>query len=252
LQVPFVPHELGDWAVHEGEDVPAKTGAHTPFAWPVRAALQAWHELPLQELLQHTPFAQLPVAHWEADEQAPPWATAAMQVPELQYWPDEHCAFVVQEGELQAPAVQVWPAGQNVPQVPQLVGSVIVLVHAPLHNCCPDAQALHTPPTQNPLWQPPPDEQAVPFPAGPQTPKAHAAPDGQTVAQVPQLEGSETVFTHRVPHWLPGPLQENVSPVPCILYSTSRLASAPVFAAQVEPVRSNACRVAPAANGREI
>jgi hypothetical protein len=42
--------------------------------------------------------------------------------------------------------------------------------------------------------------------------------------------------------------QVSVSPAAIILYSTSMFASAPVFDAQVEPMRRVDCRVAPAAN----
>ena len=87
------------------------------------------------------------------------------------------------------------------------------------------------------VLQPPPLEPQVPLVQG--TPLAHAVP------QLPQLEGSDEEVVQMPPHDVPE--QESVSPVACILYSTSRLASAPVVEAQVEPVRSEACSVAPAA-----
>ena len=54
------------------------------------------------------------------------------------------------------------------------------------------------------------------------------------------------VFVQKVPHSVPG--QVSLSPAACILYSTSRFASAPAVEVHVDPVRSNACRVDPAAN----
>jgi hypothetical protein len=81
-------------------------------------------------------------------------------------------------------------------------------------------------------------------------PPLHPTPTPQPVPQLPQLEGSEEIVVHIPPHDVPG--QVSVSPVACILYSTSRLASAPVLEAQVEPVRSEACSVAPAAKVNTI
>ena len=73
-------------------------------------------------------------------------------------------------------------------------------------------------------------------------PDAHAEPAWQATPQPPQLEGSVAVVSQKLPHIVPE--QVSVSPAACILYSIRRLASAPVFAAQVEPVRSEACSVA--------
>jgi hypothetical protein len=70
-------------------------------------------------------------------------------------------------------------------------------------------------------------------------------PLGHLVPQVPQLEGSDAGVVQMPLHSVPE--QVVVSPGTCALYSTSRLASAPVFEAQVEPVRSVACNVVPAA-----
>ena len=52
--------------------------------------------------------------------------------------------------------------------------------------------------------------------------------------------GQKPRFSQKVPQSVPG--QVSVSPAPVILYSTSRFASAPVFDAQVEPVRRIDCR----------
>jgi len=107
------------------QEIPDTTGAHTPFCWPVSAALQASQEFPLQVELQHTPLTQLPVPHCEAAVQACPCPRSATQIPALQYWLGEHCAFDVQDelGVTQAPELQVWPDWQTLPQAPQLVGS---------------------------------------------------------------------------------------------------------------------------------
>ena len=146
---------------------------------------------------------------------------------------------------MQTPAVQVDPPGQTAPHAPQLLGSVVSLVQVLPHNVCPAAQALHTPPTQLPLWQFVPEVQADPFPALTQAPLTHADALGQAFPQAPQLAGSEPVVSQYVPHSVP--VQASVSPAAVILYSTSRFASAPVFDAQVEPVRRRDWRVAPAA-----
>jgi len=60
------------------------------------------------------------------------------------------------------------------------------------------------------------------------------------------LEGSDPGVVQMPLHNVPE--QVVVSPETWALYSTSRLASAPVLEAQVEPVRSVACNVVPAAN----
>jgi hypothetical protein len=107
------------------------------------------------------------------------------------------------------------------------------------------AVALHAPFTQKPLWQLAPEVQADPFPAPTHAPFAHANPLAQALPQAPQLVGSEAVLSQYVPQSVP--VQVSVSPDAPILYSTSRFASAPVFDAQVEPVRKIDWRVAPAA-----
>jgi hypothetical protein len=180
----------------------------------------------------------------------------------------------------------LWLPLQTIPHVPQLFASVMVLTQAiphtawppPLHavvNCwhAPDPshwKAVHvfplqrlepqlvpagwpvhglaaqTPEEQNPLWQPELVEQEVPF-AVPHVPAMHGLPLAQAVPQEPQLEGSVAVLSQNVPHIVPLVAQASVSPACCIRYSTSMFASAPVLAAQVEPVRRIDCRVAPAA-----
>jgi len=83
-----------------------------------------------------------------------------------------------------------------------------------------------------------------------QAPPVQGSPLAHVLPQVPQLVGSEPGVVQMPAHRVPG--QVSVSPEACILYSTSRLASAPVFAAQLEPVRSDACSVAPAAKVRTM
>jgi hypothetical protein len=146
-----------------------------------------------------------------------------------------------------APAVQVCPEPHAVPHVPQLLLSVAVLVQVPLQDVCPAVHALQTPDEQTPLWQLVPIVHAVPAGAPAQAPLMHGCPEGHAVAQLPQLDGSEVVVSHMPEHDLPAH-GVSVSSAACILYSTSRLASAPVFEGHVEPVRSDAVRVAPAAN----
>src|SRR5262249_58313456 len=51
-----------------------------------------------------------------------------------------------------APPTQSWPLGPCRPQLPQLLGSLLVLTHVPLQRLCPDGQ-VQLPPLQ--LWPPP-------------------------------------------------------------------------------------------------
>jgi hypothetical protein len=112
----------------------------------------------------------------------------------------------------------------------------------------PAEPAAQTPDTQDPLWHVVPVVQAAPAGAPEQDPLVHGCPVPHAVPQLPQLDGSEAVVSQMpVPHTVPAH-GLSVSPVACILYSTRRLASAPVFEGHVEPVRSDALRVAPAAN----
>jgi hypothetical protein len=89
-------------------------------------------------------------------------------------------------------------------------------------------------------------------PPEPQVPLVHATPLVHAVPQAPQLEGSDEGVVQKMPHNALGLAQVSASPVACILYSTSRLAPAPVVEAQVEPVRNEACSVAPAAKVKTI
>src|SRR5258708_3611007 len=159
--------------------------------------------------------------------------------PELQDWmaqaPDRQAAVSLL-------VVQTWP------QAPQLLVSVASFTQVLLlHNTCPAGQeAAQTPLVQVPLEHCAADVHAPPTDASPQPPSMQGVPLVQAVPQAPQFEGSAEVVVQN-------PLQEvpeqtlSVSPAACILYSMRRLASAPVFVAQVEPVRREACNTSPTA-----
>lgn len=110
--------------------------------------------------------------------------------------------------------------------------------------------ALQMPPVHTPLAHCDASVQGDPVAqfvthAAVQVPLVQGEPLVQAVPQVPQLEGSAEVAVQNPEQDVPAQL--SVSPGACILYSTSRLASAPVLLAQVEPVRNEACKEAPAA-----
>jgi hypothetical protein len=181
--------------------------------------------------LQHTPWGeQFPLAHVVPTEQDAPFALSVAVV--------------------QDPALQVCPEVHLVLHCPQLFGSVMVFVQVPLHDVCPDAHALQTPETQTPLWQVEPDAHELPFAAPVQAPLVQGCPVAHAVPQLPQFDGSEDGVTQMPEHNVPE--HESVSPAACILYSTSKLASAPVFEVQLDPVRNDACKVAPAAKVRTM
>ncbi|HWW15357.1 MAG TPA: hypothetical protein VN310_11905 [Candidatus Dormibacteraeota bacterium] len=92
---------------------------------------------------------------------------------------------------------------QTEPHALQLLGSVCSFTHKPLQFVCP---APHEDPLQVLLTQ--------------AWPVAHAVP------HAPQLEGLEVKVVQNPLQDVPE--QASVSPAACILYSTSRLASAPV------------------------
>jgi hypothetical protein len=101
-----------------------------------------------------------------------------------------------------------WQAGvallteQTMPQPPQFLVSVWVFTQAPLHSTCPLGQGIV------------------------QTPRLQLVPCLQTEPHAPQLEGSEVKVVQNPLQDVPE--QALVSPAACILYSTSRLAPAPV------------------------
>jgi hypothetical protein len=137
-----------------------------------------------------------------------------------------------------------------VPQTPQLLLSVEVLVQAPLQAVCPAAQFVQTPALQTPLWQVVPEVHAVPVGAPVQMPLVHGCPAPQASAQLPQFDGSELVVSQMWLQSVPGHV--SVSPSDCMRYSISRLTSAPMAETQDEPLRNEACSVAPAAKVRTI
>jgi hypothetical protein len=151
---------------------------------------------------------------------------------------------------MQAPATHCWPGPQAgpVPQAQEPLVQVFAVVELHATQATPAVPhelrvgAVQVLPLQQPVGQ----ETALQLPPEPQVPPLQGTPLAHAVPQLPQLEGSDEVVVQMPPpHDVPR--QESVSPVACILYSTSRLASAPVVEGQVEPVRSEACRVAPAA-----
>jgi hypothetical protein len=122
--------------------------------------------------------------------------------------PLKHCEAEIQaapfgEGGAHLPESQKVPCLQREPHAPQLLGSVCSFTHKPLQFVCP---APHEDPLQAPLTQAWPLAQAVPHP--------------------PQLEGSAVKVVQNPLQDVPE--QASVSPAACILYSTNRLASAPV------------------------
>jgi len=114
-----------------------------------------------------------------------------------------HSTCPLGQGIVQTPRLQLVPCLQTEPHAPQLLGSVCSFTHKPLQFVCP---APHEDPLQVPLTQ--------------AWPVAHAVP------HAPQLEGLEVKVVQNPLQDVPE--QASVSPAACILYSTSRLASAPV------------------------
>jgi hypothetical protein len=92
-------------------------------------------------------------------------------------------------GHPQAPAAQLWPAPQVLPQAPQLATLVWVSTHAPLQLTVPPVQPprMHTPPAQT-------------------VPRMHG------LAQPPQLLASACTSTHAPPHEV-SPLLQAQAPV---------------------------------------
>jgi hypothetical protein len=112
-----------------------------------------------------------PLPHWLSIVQAP-------HPPLVQTWPGEHWLFEVQ---MQTPLAQLWPFGQTFPHVPQLLGSVWVLVQTPLQAVWPVGHIA----THSPLEQSWPAGQATP---GPQVHwPLEQVPLGQLTPQAPQL-----------------------------------------------------------------
>jgi len=82
VQRPSVPQLACVVVTHtlRGSEVPLVTAAQVPSVPPVSAAVQAWHE-PVHALLQQTPSAQKPVAHWSAVVHGLPAPLRSMQTP---------------------------------------------------------------------------------------------------------------------------------------------------------------------------
>ncbi len=81
-------------------------------------------------------------------------------------------------------------------------------------------------------------------------PLVHPSPLEQTFPHAPQFSGSARVDVQMPPQRVP--VHVVASPEACILYSTSRLASAPTLELQLDPLRREACSVAPAAKAISI
>jgi hypothetical protein len=79
---PSVPHDEAPWSAHwPSGSVPATTLPHTPSApAPLAALLHAW-QVPPQAVLQQTPLAQKPLAHWSPAVHAAPFPFVGVQVP---------------------------------------------------------------------------------------------------------------------------------------------------------------------------
>jgi len=80
-----------------------------------------------------------------------------------------------------APALQVWPAPQDLPHMPQFRGLLPVSTQVPLHNICPAAQ--------------------------PHVPFTQPCPVPQTWPQLPQLFRSDATVT-QAPEQLVSPLEQ--------------------------------------------
>jgi len=78
--LPSLPHGGDTTHCPVGACVPASWLAHVPFAAPVRTFVHAW-QVPVQALLQHTPPAQNPLAHWSVPVHAVPSAALGTHAP---------------------------------------------------------------------------------------------------------------------------------------------------------------------------
>ena len=115
--------------------------------------------------MQHTPWLQFPLVHWEFVLQDCP-----LPEPPLDW---------------QEPATHVWPDWQTLPQAPQLLLLFWRLTSQPLLRF-PSQLAK---PEEHTMPQVPLEQMDTPL-----------LPGGQTMPQPPQLFRSPLVFTHCVPH----------------------------------------------------
>ena len=122
---------------------------------------------------------QVPLQQASGEQQVPPQQTlpAAQQVFSLQQTPDGQ----------QVPLQQTLPCAQDMPQPPQLFGSLLVSTHWPLQRLNGGAH------THRPFW--------------------HASLAAHQCPQVPQLLRSLLVSTHIVPHSFSGAVQMGVHPL---------------------------------------
>jgi hypothetical protein len=115
------------------------------------------------------------------------------------------------ERQWQAPAMQCWPEGHTLPQLPQLLSSVFVDTHTPPHSTCvPEhlhAPLVHIAPPLHTVPQAPqlvwlvcrfthkPLQLVSPW-VQPHTPDVHCSDDEHASAHVPQFSSSVCRFTH--------------------------------------------------------
>ena len=194
---------------------------------------------------------------------SPPVSTQV--VPAAQQVSDPGQPLVLHGPAWQKPPTQLPPAGQTLPQKPQLLGSVPVLVSQPspispsqsakpaLHAVIWQEEATHEelPLTTAPQAMPQPPQlllsdwvlahrapqQTCPpgHPAGPhaptQTPPEHASPAGHFLPQPPQLLGSEVVLVSQplatTPSQLPKPERQPAMPQLPALQSGTALGKGP-------------------------
>ncbi len=124
---------------------------------------------------EHTPPAPQVPAGPQSLAQEPQWRGSVARLTQL----PPH--IVLPPGQTHAPAVQVWPSAQRMPQLEQLFTSFVRFTHIPgvgPHTLPPDGQAPHTPP-------------------------AHVCPAAQRMPHALQLFGSEVVSTQALPHEVP-------------------------------------------------
>jgi hypothetical protein len=108
------PQVAVSWLHSLSGSVPAVTAAQWPFATPVLVITQA-SQVPLQALVQQTPSAQNPPAHWALAVQVAPSARVGEQVLVVrsQNDPDAQLAVLVQAAGRQLVAfMQATPPGQ--------------------------------------------------------------------------------------------------------------------------------------------
>jgi hypothetical protein len=205
-----VPQSVEVGAVQVMPHVPdVQVGVPVPAVGPGQTVPQAPQLVALVVVSVQVP-AQFVLAPGAAGQQidGPPGVLDAAQLPLA------HCDGAVQiepfASFVQAPAVHVAPAGQTLPQAPQLLVLVVWSTHVPPQFSWPvGQQMLPVGPVPvfgvhvSPVMQVAPGLHGEPVGTLPQTPPAQVELAGQTLPQLPQLLLSVAVFTHAVPHSVP-------------------------------------------------